>query len=173
MKRRIIITLVMIIFFSFIVRPQTVNTVASAEILEGLILNQTADLNFGTMTVPTGNVNIILNPINNLRTASNGNIVLLLQAPVHHFAAYTIYGRKNKHYNITLPNNNIVIVSSGSNYIHVNNFTFHNHTLSGSNDGKLNNIGTDNFTVGATIVLLNGQSSGNYTGTFQVTINYN
>ena len=177
MKKRLPIfaAFFMILGFSSIVmsQPFTGNMTSGGKIGKGISIVETAALHFGTMTVPTGAVNVILSTTN-VRTASiPANITLLAQAPVHQNAAYTVYGDKNNHYNITLPDDNVVTITSGANHIHVNNFIPHSASQGiGSFSGKLNLIGEDTFTVGATLVLSNAQPAGLYTGTFNVTVNY-
>ncbi len=167
--------LVMMILFSSTILAQTftVNTTAAGKIGKELALTETAALHFGTMTVPTGAVNVILSTTN-VRTASvPANITLLAQAPVHQTAAYTVYGEKEKHYNIILPANNVVTITSGTNHMHVNDFLPNSNSQGqGSFGGKLDHNGEDTFTVGATLVLVSGQTYGVYTGIFNVTVAY-
>ncbi len=171
----IFIALFMMIFFSSAGSAQTVteNTTAGGKIGSELALTETSALHFGTMTVPSGAVNVLLSTTN-IRTASvPANITLLAQTPVHQTASYTVYGDNDQDYQITLPANNSVTIVSGANHMHVNTFIY--RTASDGRDGHhgtLNGIGEDTFTVGATLILINAQPYGVYSGTFNVTVAY-
>ncbi len=152
----------------------TLSPSAGSKVGKAIAITQSTSLHFGTMSVPTGAVNIVLSTTN-VRTASiPANVTLLSQSPLRQTATYTVYGDNNKHYLITLPTNNVVTISSGANHIHVNNFLPYTNSMgNGHFDGILNSLGEDTFSVGATLVLLSGQASGVYTGTFNVTVAYN
>ncbi len=152
----------------------TILSSSGAKIGTELSIVENADLHFGTMTIPTGAVNVSVTTVG-LRSASVPALITLLsQAPVAHQAAYTIYGSKNAHYMVTLPANNTVIITSGANQMNVDNFTIKStNNGAGNGTGKLNAQGTDTFKIGATLKLANGQPAGTYTGTFTITAAYN
>jgi len=167
-----VIALMMV--FSSTLLAQTIieNTTAGAKVGKELAITETAALHFGTMTIPTGAVNVVLSTVN-VRTASiPARITLLSQAPVCQNAAYTVYGGKNEHYDIALPANNVVTIVSGPNHMHVDSFTARTASQGNGTTGKLSALGIDSFVIGATLKLMNGQPSGLYTGTFDVTVNY-
>lgn len=147
---------------------------SAAKIGLELSIVENADLHFGTMTIPTGAVNVTVTTAG-LRSATVPSLITLLsQAPVAHNAAYTIYGSKNAHYIVTLPANGIVKINSGANQMNVDNFTIKStNNGAGNGTGKLNQQGTDTFRIGATLKLANGQPAGIYTGTFTITAAYN
>ena len=147
---------------------------SAAKIGTELSIVENADLHFGTMTIPTGAVNVTVTT-SGLRSATVPSLITLLsQAPVAHNAAYTIYGSKNAHYIVTLPANNTVIITSGANQMHVDNFTIITvNNGAGNGTGKLNLTGTDTFRIGATLKLAGSQPAGSYTGTFTITAAYN
>ena len=148
---------------------------AGVKIGTALSLTETASLHFGTMTRPTATVNVTVSTTSVRSASSSSGITLLAQAPTYHAAAYTVYGSKNSHYVITLPGNNIVKISNGNPAfdMFVNNF-IPRTTSNGIGvwSGKLNHLGEDFFTVGATLYLSNGQANGIYSGTFNVTVAY-
>lgn len=162
---------IIILFFSISSFSQ-VTTGSFARVSLALSLLETSDLHFGTMTKPTGNVDVTVT-VNNTRFASNGNILLLSQSPTYRAAAYTVYGDKNDFYNVVLPNNNVVTITNGPYVMHINDFTC--LTASGpqaGRSGKLNHLGVDTFRVGATLNLVGYQQPGIYFGTFNVTVAY-
>ena len=177
MKQTSIISgaLLMVMFFYSAGRAQsiTTNTSAAGKIGKELSIDETASLHFGTMTIPTGAVNVTLSTTN-VRTASSpGNITLLAQAPVSTNAAYSVFGDHYLYYDITLPANNVVTIVNGANHMHVNSFTAKSASQGNGTTGRLSSVGEDSFVVGATLVLSNGQAAGLYSGTFIVTVAYN
>ena len=147
---------------------------AGVKIVKALTLTKTADLHFGTMTIPTAGVVISLSTTNARTADVPGNITLLPQAPVAANAAYTVAGSADATYAITLPSSNVTINGPGSAYTIVNNFVA--KTASTGTDGltgTLNGSGADSFVVGAKLNLAGSQAFGIYSGTFDVTVNYN
>jgi hypothetical protein len=150
----------------------TATTDAGAKIVTALTLTKTTDLHFGTMAIPTGAVNLVL-ATNGSRTASvPANITLLSQAPLATNAAYTVAGTAASTYAITLPTT--VTITSGTNNMTVASFVA-KPASTGVNgvNGTLDGSGADSFVVGATLQLSNAQAAGVYTGTFNVSVNYN
>ncbi len=146
---------------------------ANGEVLIPITLTQNHSLDFGLMTVPSGAVNVTLTT-SGIRNASiPTNIGLLSLFPFPATAAYSVSGSAGAAYVITLPPDNTVTITQGSNPMHVDSFLARAASagLDGST-GTLDNLGSDNFVVGATLKLLNAQPVGNYTGTFDVTVNY-
>ncbi|MEI8204031.1 MAG: DUF4402 domain-containing protein [Bacteroidota bacterium] len=177
-KTKFVFTLVCILSaLNFPVKAQvSLNPTAGSKVGKAIAIDQTSSLHFGTMTVPTGAVNVVLTALNVRSASIPANISLLPQSPVHQTASYIVYGDKDKNYSITLPANNVVTISNGTSTIHVNNFTFNSASLgsgSGPHDGRTDHSGEDTFTVGATLILVAGQAYGVYNGTFTVTVDYN
>lgn len=149
-------------------------TDAGAKIVSALSITEVDDLHFGTMTIPTGAVELELST-STVRTPDvPANITLLSQAPVAQNAAYTVAGSANATYAITLPADGVVEITSGANSMDVDDFVA--KTASAGIDGTtgtLDGSGADSFVVGATLKLANGQAAGVYTGTFNVSVDYN
>lgn len=152
----------------------TIFSSSGAKVGTELSLVQNSTLHFGTMTIPTAAVNVVLST-STIRTASVPSaITLLAQAPVPRNAAYTVYGSKNAHYLISVPPDNTVQISSGSNHMYVNTFTVYSASNgAGSFSGKLSQSGTDTFMIGATLKCSAGQPAGAYSGTFTISVVYN
>ena len=157
---------------SFAQNSATAN--AGVKIVKALTLTKTADLHFGTMTIPTAGVVISLSTANARTADVPGNITLLPQAPIAANAAYTVAGSADATYAITLPSGDVTINGPGMAYTIVNNFVA--KTASAGIDGltgTLNGMGHDSFVVGANLNLAGSQAFGIYSGTFDVTVNYN
>lgn len=150
----------------------TENTEAGAKIVQALTLTETAALHFGTMTVPTGDVNVVLSTDGSVTALIPANITLLSQAPVAQNAAYSVGGSIGSTYVIVLPPAPIQI-TNGANFMEVNDFTALTSSLGAGTNGNLGVAGTDLFVVGATLELSANQAPGVYSGTFDVTVNYN
>ncbi|MEI7660830.1 MAG: DUF4402 domain-containing protein [Bacteroidota bacterium] len=152
----------------------TTSNQINATILTPITLAETHALDFGLMTVPSGIVNVTLTT-GTIRIASiPANIGLLALAPFPATAAYSVSGSASVNYVISLPPDNTVTITQGSNPMHVDGFIA--KTASAGVDGitgTLDGSGNDNFVVGATLKLANGQPIGTYTGTFDVTVSYN
>ncbi|MEI8204033.1 MAG: DUF4402 domain-containing protein [Bacteroidota bacterium] len=175
--KKTILTLVAICMIAGITNKTMAQVSATAnagvKIVKALTLTKTADLHFGTMTVPTAGVVITLTTAN-VRSASSGVITLLAQIPTSSNSAYTVTGSPSSTYAITLPTSDVTINGPNSAYTIVN--TFVAKTLSAGTDGLTGTLdvsGNDSFVVGAKLNLAGSQAYGTYTGTFSVTINYN
>ena len=142
---------------------------ASATILTPIALTNTTPLAFGTIVPSTsaGKVTVA-----NDGTRSGSNVVLISTASTNSSASsaavFDITGEKSKLYSVTLPADNSVSISSGSDKMVVTSFT--SDVATGGN--KLTG-GTDSFRVGGTLLVGASQSAGTYTGTFDVTAQYN
>jgi len=146
----------------------TAASTASATILEGMTLTKGAtELNFGSMTVPTAATTVTMSAAGVL--SGGTGIILLTQAPIASVAAFVVAGTKGSGYSINLPTADVDL-ASGANHMQVNTFTSNKASNKSTIDGG---TGFDNFTVGAVLNLDNGQPAGSYTGTYNVTVNYN
>ncbi|MEI8204030.1 MAG: DUF4402 domain-containing protein [Bacteroidota bacterium] len=159
----------LLLLASGLIAQSTVNTTIGVKIVKGLTLTKTADLHFGTMSIPTAPVSVILSTSNNRIASSPNDITLLAQAPVSTNAAYTVNGSADATYAISLPANGLVTIHSGNNNMTVNSFTCSH----GGFTGTLNNEGNDQFVLGATLQLEDGQAYGFYSGTFEIIVAYN
>ena len=129
---------------------------------------ESKDMHFGTMTVPTAVDSVMLTVLGAVSPVGVA-VTLLAQTPTSHAAAYDVTGDPLATYEIILPDNVTVTVVSGSDHMHVVNFL----SSKALNTSALDGSGDDNFTVGATLALINAQPAGTYTGTFNVSVAYN
>ena len=141
-------------------------TSVSTKIVTALTLTETHAMHFGTMARPTSNSVVLLTPAGT-RSVESGAVELLTQAPFASVAAYDVTGDNDASYVINLPIN--VTLTSGANSMWVNQFT----SSKALNASNLSSNGLDAFTVGASLNMSSGQPAGLYTGTFDVTVNYN
>jgi len=168
--------IVMMASFSSKVMAQT-TTDAGAVIVDAITLTQTADLHFGVMTLPSGDVDIVVTPAS-VRTASvPANITLLGAAPTAHAAAYTVAGGADLTYAITLPADATVEITEtvgGLVTLAVNDFNAVVASEGAGTTGTLSGLGADSFNVGATLTVpVVGTTAGIYYGTFDVDVAYN
>jgi len=163
-----IITITLLAFFSVSAIAQTENTDTGAKILAAMTITESADMHFGTMTVPSTMAEVDL-AVGGTVSIASGTLTLLSQTPTSHAAAYDITGDANATYAITLPANGNVSITNGFFPMPVTDFICSYGGLTSTLDGS----GDDNFTVGATLKLSMSQSAGTYTGTFDVSVAYN
>lgn len=152
---------------------QTANSLASAKIVGALTLNNTQPLNFGTMSIPTGAVNVTY-PTSGLRIATVPANILLIATEAGNAAHFTVSGAIGLHYKITLPADDLIKIKNGSIEMSIDNFTSRTTSVTGVDGiaGILNSSGTDDFIVGATLKLANAQQPGAYEGNFTVLVAY-
>lgn len=99
--------------------------------------------------------------------SKGGSVLLVTQGASSAAAQFTVAGTAGATYAITLPANDTVTLSDGSNTMAVNNFT-----SSPSGTGTLTG-GSQVLRVGATLTAGIAQAPGSYTGSFTVSVQYN
>lgn len=159
------IAVVMLGFSSGIFAQTTASASASAVIIAPLSIVQTADLHFGVIWRGTTSGVVTVTPAN-VRSATGG-VTLSGLAPTNTVASFTISGEPTRAITITLPATDVTI-TDGTNNMTVNNFqstpAAGAYTLAGA---------TTTLNVGADLNVGANQASGTYTGTFNVSVNYN
>ena len=137
------------------------NSTAGAEIVAPLQVANTAPLYFGTIAPSTTASDTV---IVNAAGAKTCGAELTCLTTDHTPAAFDVTGEADYSYSITLPSS--VNISNGAGgTMAVNNFT-------GSKASGTLTAGADDFTVGGTLAVAANQASGEYTGTFAVTVEY-
>ncbi len=134
---------------------------ANAEIVAAIAIANTADLDFAAIVAAAGADTVVVSAAG-ARTC--GGTLTCTGAVAA--ASFDVTGGANLGYSITLPAS--ATISSGGNNMTVNAFT---DSLGGT--GTLSGAGTQTFTVGATLNVGASQPAGSYTGTFNVTVDYN
>jgi len=149
----------------------TASANAGAIIVSAISITSDIPLNFGTLSIPTADVNVTLSTANARSSDKPTNISLLPCTTTN--AHYNINGAGGCTYTITLPATNTVTLSNGSNSMKVENFLALTKSTTSGTSGTLTSTGTDDFVVGATLQVKSGQPTGTYSGTFDVAVAYN
>jgi hypothetical protein len=121
-------------------------------------------LAFGKFVAGTGGT--VTLSASGVRSASAG--VALVPSGTGAAAQFSVTGDPSRTYAISLPANGAVLMTSGASSMAVNNFTG-----SPALNGQLSVGGTQSVSVGATLSVGSHQPRGSYSGTFDVTVNYN
>jgi hypothetical protein len=131
---------------------------------QAISLTNTQGLNFGTV-LPYGRNGTVTVNANGQGSASSAYIS---DASAITASAWDVTGVPGAPYAVTLPPNNTVTVSNGTETMTVTGFT-----AAGGTQQTLDAAGNDSFTVGATLKVGANQPAGVYTGTYNVTVSYN
>lgn len=122
------------------------------------------DLSFGMMAISSSGT-VTVHP-NGSRTQTGG-VYTLSQGGSAAAAQFSIKGKRNTVYAITLPANGTVLLSNGAGQTaSLTGF------VASPSTGILSGNGTGQFSVGATLSLNGTQAKGSYASTFNVTVNY-
>jgi hypothetical protein len=126
-----------------------------------IVLANTAGLDFGSITPSVASTTVIISPAG----AVSGTAIGLGGAPAA--AGFTVAGLANQTYAVTLPADGTIFLTGPGANMAVDTFT----------DDATGTItpggGPDAFGVGATLTVGANQTSGAYTGSFDVTVSYN
>lgn len=123
-------------------------------------------LSFGSFVAGSGGT-VAVSPASD-RSATGG--VTLINAGPGAASQSTVTGTPGSSYSITLPANDTVSLSNGSNTMAVNEFVS-NPAATSSSTGLLL-TGSQTLYIGATLTVSNNQPAGSYSGTFPVTVTY-
>lgn len=138
--------------------------VASVSWAAVIAISTTQELAFGKFVAGSGG-SVIVSPAG-ARSASGG--VVLVPSSSGSAAQFSVSGDANATYAISLPADGTVSLASGTNSMAVNTFT-----SSPSPTGTLGAGGAQTLSVGATLSVGSNQAIGSYSGTFDVTVEYN
>jgi hypothetical protein len=138
---------------------------ATATVMTPISIANTAALRFGKFSALTGGSVII--SAGGVRSATGA--VVLSATDAGGAASFTVTGDPNATYAITLPNA-ATLTHSVDNTKTMSVGTF---TSNPSGTGLLNGGGTEPLAVGATLTVGNAQTTGSYSGTFDVSVEYN
>lgn len=139
---------------------------AQATILSPLTITKSIDLNFGNVTVGTSIGTVVLLPTS-IRSATGGVVLPSALPGTITAGKFITGGYPNATYDITLPVS-VTLTNPGGVTMEVINFTSTPTTT-----GTLNSGGTEDIYVGATLQVGSSQAIGTYSGTFNVSVNYN
>ena len=141
----------------------TDDATATARIITPITITNTQGLVFGNIASSNAIGSVTISPAG-ARSHSGGVTPSVIGT--FNNAIYTATGEANATYTISLPAS--VTISSGSNNMVVNGFT----STPGAT-GLFSAGGTQTINVGATVNVGASQVTGNYSGTYDVTIAYN
>lgn len=149
-------------FFSTTAFAASTNGNATATVLAPLTLTAGAGMDFGDVAGATGAATtVILTPAGG---TSSGDGATVGGTPVA--GAFSVTGDDALTYDISLPANATLTGGTGP------DITVDTFTSSKAGNSSTTSGGTDNFTVGATLNLADGQGSGTYSGTYAISIDY-
>ena len=137
-----------------------------ARIITPITITNTASMEFGNL-LETGSEYAVVLGTGGTTTGDNRPTGL---AGTIQSAGFDVTGESGATYTITFLE--YVILNNGETGSG-NEMTLNNFTSSKTGDTGTLNSGNDSFTVGASLTVNAEQNSGDYTGTFSVTVNYN
>lgn len=139
----------------------TTSATATATVYVALTITKTADLNFGGLLPGAAAGTVTVNP-DGTRT---GTGVTLVGGSTFGAATFALSGQPNASYTIALPSS--ITITDGTNTMTVDTFT-----SNPSGTGQLDASGSATLRVGATLKVGANQPPGTYSGTFDVTVDY-
>lgn len=186
MKKRIVILIYLVIALNISSKSiaQTSATITSSAACAALVvpmtITQDTPLHFGTFSLTNASGGTIVLSSNSINREFTGGVSSSPIAPIPQNASYHVTGSMNETYALTLPSVVTVTELTGSKgkatmTISLLKARFKNASSDGITS-QLSANGTDSFTLGGTLNVGNGenvQTEGIYTGTFEVTVDYN
>jgi hypothetical protein len=157
---------------------QSISVQASAEIIEAMTLSQTNKLNFGTIALKsTAGGTVVLSSNSNTRNYTGG---LAGGGPENQNATnatFEVSGASLAAYTVTLPAAITLTHTSTETGINTMEITAmkarFNDAASDSVTSTISSEGTDSFSLGATLTVQENQILGQYSGQYEVSVNYN
>lgn len=157
--KKLVLAAAMVVFSSGAAHAATTSGTATATVVAPLNVTHAngAALRFGTFTAGTGGTVVVT--IADVGTTTGG--VIHLAGSSSTADTFNVTGDGNRGYTISLGTGNSV--TSGSNSMA--------YTLTSNATGTLA-AGSGSFKVGGTLTVGNNQAAGNYTDSYDVTVNY-
>tara|TARA_B110000902_G_scaffold182866_1_gene207085 strand:+ start:5507 stop:6013 length:507 start_codon:yes stop_codon:yes gene_type:complete len=155
----------------------SVTSAASADLLVAMVLSENSSLNFGSSVLTDASGGTIELPSNSITRVYGGGVATSAASPAPTNASYSVSGNALQTYALVLPTSTTVTHTSISSGVFAMDITLMKARFNGATDdatvSTLSSDGTDSFTVGGTLTILPNQVGGEYTGTFQVSVDYN
>lgn len=127
-------------------------------------VTEVSGLSFGTLALTSAGT-VTVRPDGS--RGQTGGVLVLNQATAPMAAQFSIKGKRNSVYAITLPLDGTVALSNGAGQtMSLGGF------VASPSTGILSSNGSGQFSVGATLSMGTSQAKGRYSGTFNVTVNY-
>src|SRR3954454_14946068 len=137
----------------------------TATVMTPIAISKTADLRFGKFSALTGGTVVIAT--SGARNATGA--VVLSSTDAGGAAAFSVSGDANATYAITLPGSaTITHTVDATKTMDISPFT-----SNPSGTGTLSGAGSQVVNVGGTLTVGSAQTTGSYTGTFDVSVEYN
>ena len=138
---------------------------ATAEVMTPISISKTADLRFGKFSALTGGTIVM----SDAGSRSATGAVVLSSTDAGGAASFSVSGDPNATYAITLPASTTITHTVDN----TKTMTVDTFTSNPSGTGTLSAGGSQAISVGATLTVGNAQTVGSYTGTFDVSVEYN
>ena len=132
-----------------------------AKIVQPVTATSTQDLNFGTML---GKANTVTVSTSGTRTATDGTS-LVNDNNTASAGVFSVTGPNNQPITVSLPSSATVTSST-------NSMTISNFTSDKSGSQTLDNTGALTINIGGDLAVTEGQATGDYTGSYTITITY-
>jgi hypothetical protein len=143
----------------------------TATVIQPISLVKGTDLAFGALVRPTLGSNVVtVDPSSGQRSISGAGDGTLAPSQPSSKATYSVSGEGGTAFSITVPSSFTMTRAGGAETLPV---TLSASTLSGALSGSLGAAGSANFSVGGSLPMSSATVSGDYTGTFDVTVGYN
>lgn len=149
--------------FSPTSQAATASANVTAKVLIPITVSKSSDLGFGDVYPDITSVGTVAIDASGNRTAGGA---AALGPTAGAAAQFTVSGESNASYVLSLPITPITLNSAASDTMLVDNFI-------SDGTGTLNGAGSQVINVGATLHIGAQQAPGDYTGTFDLTVNYN
>ncbi len=175
-----LLALVMVVGFSNKVAAQTSDTEptnAGAVLITAMTLTETAPLHFGSNVLTDALGGTVVLPSNSTTRQYTGGVATSAATPVATNAAYNVTGTGLETYSVTLPATTTVTHTTVATGVYTMDITLMKARFNGAGaDATASTLaanGTDSFTLGGTLTVKANQVGGIYSGTFDVTVDYN
>ena len=153
--------------------PTTASTSAtgSAAVVQPITLVKNTDLAFGSLVRPSLGANtVIVDPASGARTLTGTGDASLAGNQIASRATYSVAGEGGATFSVTIPSSFVMARVGGNETLPV---SLTASALTGALSGSIGAGGSANFSIGGSLPLSSTTVSGDYTGTFNVTVGYN
>ncbi len=134
---------------------------ANAAVLKPIVITEDANMDFGSVVAPTGAAaNFVLDAADTVATCPT----TCLGTPLS--GAFTLSGASSRAVTISFSAGDTLVGPGPA-------MALGTYTHDAGGAPTLDALGALSFNVGATLTVGDGQTDGNYTGTYTVTVNYN
>jgi hypothetical protein len=155
----------------------TVSSTANASLLVAMSLSEASPLNFGSSLLTSAAGGTIVLHSNSTHRDYTGGVATSAATPAPSTAAFNVIGTGLETYAVVLPSLITVWHTSITTGVHTMDINSMKARFSGANSNAttstLASNGTDSFTLGATLNVQEDQIGGQYSGTFQISVDYN